>query len=145
MAQVLAHSPVASVYDGVARKVSTPAPWPLARKFALYLKDHDLTITGFAAKHDLKQRSLHNWIRAGTRIPAEAVRVIAIATNLPVDYWLNPNAPYPPAPETEASVDDLVRRAKTLSAAQFREVFEMLGVQADVERTLALRRAARGR
>lgn len=144
MAQVLAHAPVAPVYSDVAKKPSPPL-WPFARKFALYLKDHDLTINGFAIRHDLKQRSLNNWIRAGVKIPAEAVRVIAVATNLPIDYWLNPNAPYPPAPEAEGSVDELVRRAKTLSSAQYRDVFEMLGVPSDVDRTLALRRAARGR
>lgn len=128
----------------MAKRPPTP-PWPFARKFALWLRDHDLTINGFAQKHGLKQRSLHGWVKEGVRVPADGMACIAVATGLPLDYWQNPNAPYPPAPDYEASVDELVRRARTLTAAQFRAVFEMLADQSDVERTLALRRAARGR
>lgn len=116
--------------------------WTFGRKFTLWLADHGLSLNAFAEREGIPQSTLHGWVKKGVKVPSDRLADIARATGLPVDYWSNPRAPYPPAVEYENAAEEILRRAKSLTADQLREIVAMLGDPADVARTLALRRAS---
>lgn len=117
-------------------------PWTFGRKFDLWLADNGLTINSFAEKFGLKQRTLHAWVKEGTRVPDHGLAVISKATRYPADYWLNDSAPYPPVIDYDGLVEQVIDRMRSLRPDQVRELAEMLANPADLERTLALRRTA---
>lgn len=117
--------------------------WNFGRRFTLWLADNGLTINSFAEKHGLKQRTLHDWVKEGVRVPDSGLAVISRATRLPADYWISPDAPYPPVLDYEDMAEKVIDRLRALNRDRVRELLEMLSDPSDLERTLALRRTAK--
>jgi hypothetical protein len=113
-------------------------------KFAQYLARERTNVTAFAKRAGLKQRTLHGWVKEGVRVPADGLAIIARETGIPAEYWANDSLPWPPATEyAEDIIPALLANLKSLPLETIREFAEIAKDRADVEMTLALRRAAR--
>lgn len=134
---------LAALYARVPSKRIPSSSWPFGRKFSLWLEDHGLSLSAFAARNGFKQQTLQRWTKQGVRLPAAALPRIAAATHLPAAYWLDDAIPYPPPVEYANLADQVTDALKACPLDDLREILAMLRDPDDRRRTLALRRAAR--
>lgn len=145
VAEPLATPRLAALYAPMAKRRPGGSGCPFGEKFAQYVARERSSLRAFALRHGLPQRSLHGWVREGRKVPDHALAIIARATGIPADYWVNDTLPWPPAPQYGNLVEEIVSTLQAVPMDQLREIAAMVRDSEDRERTLALRRAAASR
>jgi transcriptional regulator with XRE-family HTH domain len=82
-----------------AAVVHTRQPTAFGEKFRQWMAKAGTNTAAFAAANGLNQRTLHGWVREGRRPSPHGLAVIAAATGIPADYWIDDSQPWPPASE----------------------------------------------
>jgi len=109
------------------------------------MAEEDKNIRECAASAGVAYSTFHGWV-TGTvdRIPVEGMSLIARMTGLPVEYWQNPAAPYPPPVEYTAQTDAVLDLVKALGADDLSWIVSVLRDDGRRRRVRALERAADG-
>lgn len=116
--------------------------WSFGRKFSLWLADNSLSLNAFAHNHGFAQSTLQGWTKRDVKIPAAELARIALATRLPVAYWLDEAVPYPPPLDYENFEDRLRSVLLTMPPEELREAISALEQPDERRRLFAIRRAA---
>lgn len=144
MTEALATPRVAALPVGVGHTGRVAAQWTFGRKFERWLLDQGISLTAWAKRHGFPQSTLQAWVsKPNRKVPARAMARIAAITGLPVSYWTDDKAKYPPPAEYLDYLAQVIEATKALSHETLVELLPVLLSPEETQRLLAIRRAAR--